>query len=159
MVTTTRILSFPSVQDRGNFRLDLGCGRYCKQGFYGIDMTPAPGVGLLLNLEYGLPFPDDSVAEISTSHFLQRLPDPKSLLADVHRACVDGAKVSIVVPLDDPSPGHLFRFDENWFHRELDASRFRLVKHRVCKKEGKNVQGKMHSSVQAELELRVLKAR
>jgi predicted SAM-dependent methyltransferase len=46
-------------------KLELGCGRKKRPGFFGIDVQPAPEVDLVLDFEQQrLPFPDGSIEHI-----------------------------------------------------------------------------------------------
>lgn len=89
-----------SFTKRKTIKLDLGCGGVKQKGFIGIDAILGPGVDLEYNLELGIPFPDKSVSEIYTSHFLEHLPDSKAifLLKEIKRVLKTNGKLTIVVP-------------------------------------------------------------
>jgi predicted SAM-dependent methyltransferase len=52
------------------------------------------------NVEYGLPFPDNSVHYVYSSHFLEHLykDDAKRLLRDAYRVLTPGGKIRLCVP-------------------------------------------------------------
>ena len=81
-------------------KLDLGSGGKKKAGFIGIDVVLGPKVDIEHNLEYGIPFPDNSISEIYSSHFLEHLPDRKVpySLKECFRALIPGGKITIEVP-------------------------------------------------------------
>ena len=86
--------------NRKIIKLDLGCGGVKQKGFIGIDAILGPRVDLEYNLELGIPFPENSISEIYTSHFLEHLPDQKALflLKEIKRVLQTNGKLTIVVP-------------------------------------------------------------
>lgn len=55
-------------------RIDLGCGPKKKEGSFGIDSVPNPGVDCVLNIAKNrLPFEDGTIDYIFTSHCLEHL--------------------------------------------------------------------------------------
>jgi len=79
-------------------KIDLGCGKYKKQGFFGVDLFNGPEVDLVLDINKKLPFRDNSVEELYTSHVLEHIGDLLSVMSEIHRICKPGAKVIIRVP-------------------------------------------------------------
>ncbi|HEX8354227.1 MAG TPA: methyltransferase domain-containing protein, partial [Pyrinomonadaceae bacterium] len=80
-------------------RIDLGCGSAKKEGTLGVDMHWSPGVDRIVDLEtQPLPFGDQSVAYVHSSHFLEHLRDPTRIFAEISRVCADGARVEIWTP-------------------------------------------------------------
>lgn len=81
-------------------KLDLGCGGAKKKGFIGIDAILGPGVDIKHNIEEGIPFPDNSVDEIYTSHFLEHVQNRKVpfVLKECARVLKAKGKVRIEVP-------------------------------------------------------------
>ena len=82
-------------------KLDIGCGKYKRDGFVGLDIEPLEGVDYLLDLSSSfLPFKDNSVNEVYSNHFLEHLDIDAitRLLEEIHRVCKRGAKVEIRVP-------------------------------------------------------------
>ena len=80
-------------------KLNLGCGRFPKEGFVNVDWVATPGVDRvhnLANLPY--PFEDDSVELIEMDHVLEHLPDVFGIMREVHRILVPGGRVVIRVP-------------------------------------------------------------
>ncbi len=59
--------------------VELGCGHLKRDGFFGIDVQGGPGVDLILDIEtQALPFADDSVERIYSSHTFEHLCAPGS---------------------------------------------------------------------------------
>lgn len=82
-------------------KIDIGCGSSKKDGFVGIDIQNIPGVDLLLDLSREqLPFDDNSVSEVYSSHFFEHLgiDSVQRILEEIYRVCLDGSIVKIRVP-------------------------------------------------------------
>lgn len=107
-------------------KLDLGCGKFRKRGFLGIDnlqsyvyqgMTEEDKKWILIfDLDNAIPFPDNTITDVLISHFLEHVKSPKYFLQEVWRVCVANAHVEVYVPLHEmKSVGHLTEFGEYWF--------------------------------------------
>jgi SAM-dependent methyltransferase len=82
-------------------KIDIGCGKNKKQGFTGIDVIPFDGVDIVCNVgKDSLPFDNDSVDEVHTSHFVEHLTAPERVhfVNEIHRVMKKGAKATIIVP-------------------------------------------------------------
>jgi len=80
-------------------RIDIGCGTAKRDGFTGIDVLPLPGVDMLRDVDrHGLPFSDDTIAAVHSSHFLEHVRDLVFVMNEIHRVCVHGAVVTLIVP-------------------------------------------------------------
>lgn len=130
-------------------KIDIGCGRFKKDGFIGIDILPIPGVDYVVDLrKERLPFADNSVDEVFTHHFLEHLgiEDVVKMMEEIHRVCVRGAKVEIHVPHFSSCSNfcefHKTSFRYNSFTEFIDGeeekgmfrspAHFRLVQKRIC---------------------------
>lgn len=95
--------------------LDIGCGpnKYKSPNpedkVIGLDIRKLPGVDVVWNLnKLPLPFPDNSFDLVYTSHTLEHLSDPLSLVVDVHRILKPGAVFKIISPhWTNPSSHHI----------------------------------------------------
>lgn len=88
-----------ATHERTGLRIDLGCGAKKTEGYVGVDMVPAAGVDHVVDLmSERLPFEDDSVDEVFSSHFLEHVADPHRVLREIIRVCRNGAKVRIWTP-------------------------------------------------------------
>jgi len=80
--------------------VELGCGSHKRAGFYGIDIAMGSEVDLVLDVERSpLPFPDDSVSHIYSSHAFEHLEAPGSpiqTLKEIRRVCAHGATESVM---------------------------------------------------------------
>jgi SAM-dependent methyltransferase len=97
-------------------RLNLGCGRSPLSGWLNVDAVALPGVNLVVDLEKAtLPLPDDSVAEIVASHFLEHIREPLPLMQELHRVARADAIATFRVPYGssddaDEDPTHVRRY-------------------------------------------------
>jgi len=98
-------------------KLDIGCGSACHPGFTGIDVRDCKQA-VIWDVREGIPFPDNSVQEIYTSHFVEHLDEKEifNFLMEVLRVCKVGASVRIVCPhADEPEalfPAHVSFWNE-----------------------------------------------
>ena len=106
-------------------RIELGCGSNRRQGFYGIDVRPSASTDLVLDVErQPLPFPDDSIDYVYSSHMFEHLEasgSPIQTLKEIVRVCHNGATVEIWTPYgksnDGLALGHRnFYTETHWKH-------------------------------------------
>src|SRR5947209_3908399 len=80
-------------------RLNLGCGRKPREGFYGVDHLPLPGVDIVADLNEPLSLlPDDSVAEVYSRHTLEHVQRFLELMGELHRVTRPGGRIDVTVP-------------------------------------------------------------
>jgi len=92
--------------------LDLGCGQFKREGYLGIDKrTKNPlnnkptKADLIWDLDDGIPFKDNVVDEIYTSHFLEHITDIDLMLYEMWRVCRAGSFIEIIVPVEEVLSG------------------------------------------------------
>jgi predicted SAM-dependent methyltransferase len=87
-------------QNGREIHLHLGCGRRYLPGFVNVDANPRQKIDLWLDVRNGIPFRDNSVASIYTTHMLEHFfPDElQRLLADCYRVLRPGGGMRIIVP-------------------------------------------------------------
>lgn len=87
-------------------KLDIGCGGN-KRGpdWYGVDQFPMNGVDAVFRVgKEAWPFPDSSVEEAHSAHFLEHLTNLNgkwervNFFNELHRVMKPGAKASIIIP-------------------------------------------------------------
>jgi SAM-dependent methyltransferase len=80
-------------------RLNLGCGRFKKDGYVNIDISPlcAPDVVHDLN-QTPYPFPERHFDLIEADHVLEHLEDPFAVMAELHRLLKPGGNLVVRVP-------------------------------------------------------------
>lgn len=124
----------------GHLKIDLGSGFYKPDGFIGLDnysgvATQDPTIGsppdieIDLNTE-SLPFPDESVATVRSSHFLEH--SPLTIFEEVHRVLIPGGLFDNTLPYalsdDGLYPGHSAFLTEKWFNENRTFQElFRIV--------------------------------
>src|SRR5262249_43425910 len=98
--------------------LDLGCGTVKQSDFLGVDRYALPGVNVVVDLNRGLPFRDESVDLVYASHSLEHLDDLLVVMKEIYRVCKPGAQVCIIAPyyqqsLNLANPYHKQTFNEH----------------------------------------------
>jgi hypothetical protein len=123
-------------------RLDLGCGAFKREGYIGIDnyhsqtqwQAHESKIDLNWDLMQGIPFADNSVAAIYTSHFLEHV-DMDFILREMYRVAEPSAAIHIVVPYANSAegmyPGHVNFLTEKYFEKNtLFQTSFRNINYR-----------------------------
>ena len=83
----------------GPYKLDLGCGSVCREGYVGIDNSTSVNAPLQLNLDQDeLPFDDNSIEEISCYHFLEHVQNLIPLMNECYRVLKPRGMMHIRVP-------------------------------------------------------------
>ncbi len=79
-------------------KLNIGCGNKRKEGFVGVDKFPCDAVDTLADINKTLPFDANVVDEIWLDNVIEHVTDISHLMAEMHRICKRGAKISIITP-------------------------------------------------------------
>lgn len=80
-------------------RLNVGCGRFPKPGFWNVDWAPGEGVDQVADLsKFPFPFEDGQFDEIHADHVLEHLPDAFGTMRELHRVLAPGGRLEIRVP-------------------------------------------------------------
>lgn len=80
-------------------RIDLGCGAKKRKGHIGIDYVKGDGVDVVAHLDnQPLPFADDSVDSVFSSHFFEHTQAHFHLLHEMSRVCKPNSPVEIWTP-------------------------------------------------------------
>ena len=82
-------------------RCDLACGTNKKDGYFGIDIDKYDGVDYVMDLRFNpLPFEDEQLENVYTSHFLEHLTFEENLYLfnEVYRCMKVGGIFEIIVP-------------------------------------------------------------
>ena len=82
-------------------KLDLGCGATKREGFLGVDLHQTDAVDVLCDLRgVPWPWPDSSVGEVVSSHFLEHLDGPERIMFmdELWRVMAVDAQATIIVP-------------------------------------------------------------
>jgi len=81
-------------------KLDLGCGKNKREGFYGIDEKQFEGVDLVHDLKTRFPYEDNSIEEIHCSHFIEHLTGVERVhfVNECYRILEPKGKMTIIAP-------------------------------------------------------------
>jgi SAM-dependent methyltransferase len=110
------------VKNEKFIKVDIGCGSNKKPDCIGIDCQDLVGVDFVLDLTKDkLPFEDNSVDYIFSSHFLEHIKNPNYLFSEISRVAIEGAIFENWTPYahsDDAfCYGHeTFFAEEHWQH-------------------------------------------
>ena len=79
--------------------VNLGCGNKKLAEEIGVDIIPGPYVDIVTDLNtYPLPFPDNSVDIVRSSHVFEHLDDLIALMEDIHRMLKPNGLLEFTVP-------------------------------------------------------------
>lgn len=80
-------------------KLNLGCGRFPKQGYVNVDVDERGGQDVTHDLNaFPYPFDGGDFDLVESSHNLEHLADPFRVMAEIHRLLAPGGKAVIRVP-------------------------------------------------------------
>ncbi len=80
--------------------VDLGCGRFKRRSYLGIDSDPESSADIVCDVSAGIPLRNDSVDYLAAGSILSRLGDDfMTVMDEIWRVCRAGARVEINVPL------------------------------------------------------------
>ena len=103
-------------------KIDVGCGRGCREGFVGVDRLKLPGVKIIHDLDlHPYPFADNMVDEVWMDNVLEHLANPLGAMEEIHRITRSGAIIHIAVPYFRSfyatiDPTHRNFFGVHWFN-------------------------------------------
>ena len=127
----------PYINFNEKVNLDIGCGSKVERDHYGIDIRDC-GQAIVWDITKGLPFPDESIDSIKTSHFLEHLSVDEELdfLKEVLRILKVKGKMYNRLPHSDTRsafyPGH----KSYWNEQKVEAfTRSGLSKFVILKNE------------------------
>jgi len=81
-------------------KLDLGCGKNKREGFFGVDSMKFEGVDQVLDLRKPWPWKDASVEEVHCSHFIEHLtwPERVHFFNELDRVLAPGGRCTLIFP-------------------------------------------------------------
>ena len=84
--------------------LNIGCGWKKRENFVNIDKAKEVKPDFVVDIERGLPFPDDSFSYIYSSHCIEHVRPHywKFLLNEIARVAKDGCILELNLPFDTP---------------------------------------------------------
>ncbi len=135
--------------------LNLGCGNNKRDDEIGVDIIDGPCVDIVADLNrYPLPFDDDSVDLIRSSHCFEHLDNLVALMEDLHRILKPGGILEFTVPhvsnigfFKDPTHKRPFTLETmDYFVREIDTVKYTTVEFEYLHRElrfGKGLRGRI----------------
>lgn len=114
-------------------KIDLGCGRRKRSGYFGIDCQDLPGVNLVCDCNERIPLEDNFADEIVAHDFLEHVNNDRRIhiMSEIWRILKPGGTLESFTPSTDgrgafQDPTHYSFWNENsfWYfcddaHREL----------------------------------------
>ena len=79
-------------------RLNVGCGKGRIEGWVNCDLHPGPNVDEVFDCQGKWPFPDDAAQDLTASHMLEHLDDPKAFFREAWRVLMPNGAMAIRVP-------------------------------------------------------------
>ena len=80
-------------------KLDLGCGKNARRGFYSVDHLEMDGVDVVADLNKSLHlFPNDCSDYIYSRHAFEHILEFIPLMREIHRITKPGGTIEIIVP-------------------------------------------------------------
>lgn len=112
-------------------KIDLGCGRRKKEGYFGIDCQELDGVDLVCNCNNPIPLDDNIADEINANDFLEHIDNNKRIhiMTEIWRLLKPGGTFLSKTPSTDgrgafQDPTHYAFWNENSFkYYECDIHR------------------------------------
>lgn len=78
-------------------KIDLGCSRYKKPGFLGVDIDRVNGVEVIADARH-LPFKTSSLDGIYSHHCIEHIDDQLAVIGELWRVCRSDSEVHLIVP-------------------------------------------------------------
>lgn len=135
------------------YRIDLGCKRKRREGFYGLDRLDF-GQDIVWDVRDGLPFPDDSVISVHMGDFLEHIcdDDQPKLWLEIYRVCSHEAVITTKTPREGTPEAWDVWHTSRW-------SRHRFEGLTLCWNNGMRITKSSTSGAHLLVDLVVLKSR
>lgn len=79
-------------------KIDIGCGEYKREGHIGVDRVKTNAVDVVADLEFRLPFKDQVIDEIYTSHTLEHITRFEQAMEEIHSILRQNGLLTVLVP-------------------------------------------------------------
>jgi len=120
-------------------KLNLGCENKILKGYENIDIVSKKGIKVWDLNKFPYPYKDNSIEKVLMEHTLMFLEKPLKVMKELHRICINGAVIEIIVnhhshfnnftDLKQKVSFSYFTFGEQWTNKEL-YSLFRVFNKR-----------------------------
>ena len=120
-------------------KLNLGCGKFRIEGHIGIDIKDH-GQEVVWDLRNGIPFPDESVDDVYSCHFLEHLTDEEviPLKAEIRRVLKKGDRWLSQTPKASHPTAFYFNHRSFWNKAKIEPLKdegWKIVKNEETKTE------------------------
>jgi SAM-dependent methyltransferase len=124
--------------------VNLGCGNNKQPGEIGVDIIDGPCVDVVADLNiYPMPFDDNSVDIVRSSHCFEHLDNLVALMEDIHRILKPGGLLEFTVPhvsniefFRDPTHKRPFTLGTmDYFVRETETVKYTNVEFEYISRE------------------------
>ncbi len=109
-------------------KIEIGGGENPLSGFLNCDIRNLPTVDKVIDFNQKLPFEDNYVTEVYSSHCLEHVENVVDLIRDIVRICKVGSKVTFIVPHFGQdmamSPGHVHIISEQMIGHMNEFEKF-----------------------------------
>ncbi len=104
-------------------RLDIGCADKCQRGHIGVDIRDC-GQDIIWDVRNGIPFPDNSIDGVFSSHFLEHLDDveARNFLQECLRVVKVGCNVCIRVPHATTTGAIMWQHKSLWNEEKVEGT-------------------------------------
>jgi predicted SAM-dependent methyltransferase len=106
---------FRKIDKKRETKLNLGCGFLIEKDSIGIDIRDC-GQDLVWDVRDGLPFPDESVDVVCSSHFLEHLDGEEGmdLFREIYRVLKPGGITEHILPHQKDPTAYYFGHKSFW---------------------------------------------
>lgn len=128
--------------------VELGCGKNKRfSNSIGVDINPESGADIIHDINEGLPFIDECVDIITSSHFMEHVKDFGFVMRECHRVLKKGGILEFTVPYHSNHrsyfphhvhPGFSWISMVDYFNlcEQYDGIKFRLMVNRIVTSKG-----------------------
>jgi predicted SAM-dependent methyltransferase len=113
---------FRKLKDRKEVKINLGCGYLIEKDAIGIDLRDC-GQDLIWDIRDGIPFADESVDLVCSSHFLEHLDGDESmdLFREIYRVLKPGGITEHILPHATDPTAYYFGHKSFWNEERVNT--------------------------------------
>ena len=108
---------------KGTIKLNLGCGDQKIDGYKGVDIRDC-GQEIIWDVRNGIPFPDNSVDEVFSCHFIEHMTDAESmdLLREIYRVLKPKGATTHRCPHQAHPTAYYWGHNSFWNEAKIEAT-------------------------------------
>lgn len=123
-MTTTNIFNrrLPNIKQTKEVKLNIGCGKKYEKDFIGIDIRDC-GQEIVWDVREGIPFPDESVDFIWSSHVMEHFTEDESenVLREMYRVLKPGGICQHRLPHQTDPTAYYFDHKTFWNESRIES--------------------------------------